>query len=119
MKNGRVVGVGCFGKPENFNHVFAHVLKGYFFWGTGGLEIKSLADTLMNDRTHSFPDAVFNRDNLWIFEPDADSDAKMKKITGFFLALDKCSLSLCVFVQGRDQRQERFTSIRQFRLMGQ
>ena len=104
---------------RSFKHVFAQLLKGFFWGDTGRLEIKSLVDTLMNDRMCFPPDAVHNRDNLWIFEPDADLNAKMKKITGFFLALDECSLNLCVFVQGRDQRQERFTSIRQFRLIGQ
>jgi hypothetical protein len=30
MKSGRIVGVGCFGKPETLDHLFSRVLKGYF-----------------------------------------------------------------------------------------
>ena len=82
MKNGRVVGVGCFGKPETLKHLFCRILKGYLL---GDME------------------------NLWTYQPNADAYSKINKITGFFLALDESSVNLRVFTQGREQRGERFT----------
>lgn len=92
MKNGRVVGVGCFGKPETLKHLFARVLNG----------------CLLGDM-----------EKLWTFLSDADAYSKIRTITGFFLALDESRVNLHIFTQGRDQRRERFASMRQFRLMGQ
>ena len=75
MKNGRVVGFGCFGKPEILKHLLARALNGYF---------------------------LRDMENLRTLLPDADAYSKIKRITGFFLALDESRVILHVFTEDRD-----------------
>jgi hypothetical protein len=111
MKNSRVVGIGCFAKPETLARVLKKMVEDYIFGNFEGLiqdrkaktaqsEVIKLLKTIMGAPAAS----------QQYFGPNATASPHNTRITGFFLALGNQGLNLSIFTKDRHLAGKKYTT---------
>ncbi len=100
MKCQGMIGIGCYGRPETLTRVLKKFVEKYILGNSNGpgreegqhcvqLETIKLLKALIGGllESHQFS------------EPEIIENIKKAHITGFFLALERCSLNLSIFTR--------------------
>ena len=95
--NGKIVGVGCFGKAEKFNRFFEKMMSSHV-WGPSACNTGTDAGDsgLLNALTTAIPHPGSER-GAEIFPPEGSDEAV--RITGFFLTLKEDQMRLWVYTR--------------------
>jgi hypothetical protein len=109
--NGKVVGLDCFGKLETLTSVFKKLVQSYALDAVDWLEEGKGHKVLKGDVTKflkaSAKATVESRPSVGL---GTDLRLESENLAGFALALDDQILHFSIFVQGNDQRRNRYPS---------
>jgi len=105
MNASKLMGVGCFAKPDRLSKVFKRALESYVLGEVVEFDDHTdYGDSLLNKIMASIPD------DQWVLESGKFCNIANKRITGFFLGFKNQGLNLSVFIKGDSPHPERFTA---------
>ena len=106
----KIIGFGCFGKPDAFSKVLAKIMASYVLVKESDFRPFEKICCIIGDDGRLFSEPIQGSSRIpegqnsdWT--PPRDTT----KITGFFLAVDKQRLNLSVFTRESNQWQKRYT----------
>jgi hypothetical protein len=105
MNASKLMGVGCFAKPDRLSKVFKRAVESYVLGEV--VEFDNHMDyggSLLNKIVASIPN------DQWALESGKFCNIANKRITGFFLGFNNQGLNLSVFMKGDSLDRERFTA---------
>ena len=105
MNASKLMGVGCFAKPDKLSKVFKRVIENYALGEITDFNNHMDADGNLLDTI-----IAATPSGRRALKPGRFNDIPDKRITGFFLDFKNQGLSLSVFLRGDSPHQERFTA---------
>ncbi|MGD8523164.1 MAG: hypothetical protein PVF56_18600 [Desulfobacterales bacterium] len=106
MNDPGMVGIGCFAKPEKLSRVLRKMVEGYILGNLEGHIEKNVDESKSSDLILLLKTVIGGMTgNQQAIGSEIIDSLTGKKITGFFLAMEKEGLNLSVFI-----RESRLTS---------
>lgn len=105
MNTSKLMGVGCFAKPDKLSRVFKRAVESY--------ALGEVADfNGHNDGGGSLLDTIIAAmpSGRRVLKSGRFSNTSDKRITGFFLDFKDQGLNLSIFLKGESPHRERFTA---------
>ena len=111
MHNQRVIGIGCYAKPEKLASVFKKMLRHYTLGQFEGIELRNAKEAKSSEGIRLLKTLMGGQTGCFQLDcQESDGSLENKKITGFFLALKGRRLNLSVFTEGERSKQERYSA---------
>lgn len=111
MHHQRVIGIGCYAKPEKLANVVNKMLHHYTLGQFEGIERMNAKEAGSNEGIRLLKALMAGQTGCFQLQSqESDGRLENKKIIGFFLALKGRRLNLSVFTKGEGSKQERYTA---------
>jgi hypothetical protein len=112
MHNQRVIGIGCYAKPEKLASVLKKMVHHYTLGQFEGLERMNAKEAGSSDGIKLLKALMAGQTGCFQLQSQESDSSSLenKKIIGFFLALKGQRLNLSVFTKGERSKQERYTA---------
>ena len=95
MKQARVVGIGCFGRPQIFYKIFDRILESYSPAAVNAMGLSKKLDS----RADGSPDVIMADSYAAPAENEPDFRTKTNRITGFYVSCSDNGLNFSVIAR--------------------
>jgi len=111
MKNQRIVGIGCFARPETLSRVAKKWIRTYTLGQIQSLRVGNDNGVTPSEGTQLLNAIITGQPNNVQKQTSKQLDGLQdKKITGFFLEMKDHRLNLSVFAKGVSSGRKRYTA---------